>query len=647
MKVMAQIFLCYARLDQRQVEELYNRLSNYGFKPWMDKKDILPGEKWELAIQKAIRSSDFFVACLSLNSVTRRGVIQKEIKEALDTWKEKLDSDIYLIPVRLEDCEVPESLRCFQRVDLFAEDGWARLVKALRVGMERRAEGIKPIVQEPIPFKPYPAHEKPSPGAEIATPEKGLEEKVWEMWGAEYARRSTLTEADGKRGMVVTEAETVREAARIEADATRIKAMAEAEALAIEARGKRETAIEEGRGEAIARADRLAQMVEALRRGGLTDEQSTAILIEISRAEGYADFYPMDTLAMQTSQQGGTQMPKVFISHSSKDDKFVQHLAGDLQEAGIEVWVDDRITVGDEFVEEINQGLFDSDYVAAVLSPNSIKSHWVKKEYSAGLNREVREGKKIVLPLLIGNILDRDIPPLLSDKNYADFRRDYKAGLGALFRALSFAPPSAVEAPQLVFEFELRGAWDEIQAMLEMIEQLAPECKGHVSALREAKAKLEACVVEDNECRFYETARWRKATKTIARFLSSKYSDPYVAEVAGKIGVKLASAFYDAGYRFYAKDRYEEAQALFEQAVELGHMHAEAVRMQETVVKILETRNKDLVAHLAEAKKAAYQGRYQEVIRIIEYIRSIDKGYRQSELDRLVTVAQLKRGGAS
>ena len=297
MKVMAQIFLCYARLDQRQVEELYNRLSNYGFKPWMDKKDILPGEKWELAIQKAIRSSDFFVACLSLNSVTRRGVIQKEIKEALDTWKEKLDSDIYLIPVRLEDCEVPESLRCFQRVDLFAEDGWARLVKALRVGMERRAEGIKPIVQEPIPFKPYPAHEKPSPGAEIATPEKGLEEQVWKMWGAEYARRSTLTEADGKRGMVVTEAEAEREAASIKADAERIKAMGGAEASTIEARGDREAAIEKGRGKAAAKAEEFAQIVEALRRTGLRDERMIAnIIIAVFRAVGgYGDFYPMDT----------------------------------------------------------------------------------------------------------------------------------------------------------------------------------------------------------------------------------------------------------------------------------------------------------------------------------------------------------------
>jgi hypothetical protein len=136
----AQIFLSYAREDKAEVERLYQKLSDAGFEPWIDTKDILPGEQWKSSIQKAIRRSDFFLACLSKNSVSKRGWIQKEIKGALDMWEEKLDSDIYLIPVRLEDCEVPERLRDFQWVDLFEEDGWTRLVEAIQVGMERRAE---------------------------------------------------------------------------------------------------------------------------------------------------------------------------------------------------------------------------------------------------------------------------------------------------------------------------------------------------------------------------------------------------------------------------------------------------------------------------------------------------------------------------
>jgi hypothetical protein len=134
----SQIFLSYAREDWRKVEELYQKFSLAGFKPWIDIKDILPGEKWQSSIEQAIRTSDFFVVCLSTNSVTKRGFLQREIKQALDVWQEMLESDIYLIPVRLEDCEVPENLKSFQWVDPFTTEGWTRLVKAIQVGMERR-----------------------------------------------------------------------------------------------------------------------------------------------------------------------------------------------------------------------------------------------------------------------------------------------------------------------------------------------------------------------------------------------------------------------------------------------------------------------------------------------------------------------------
>jgi internalin A len=133
-----QIFLSYAHLDKKIVADLYEKLTKEGFKPWMDTEDILPGENFRLAIEKGIRNSDFFLACLTKNSVDRRGFIQRELKEAHDLWKEKLDSDIYLIPVRLEECKAPENLQGFQWVDLFEPNGWARLLKAIQEGIRRR-----------------------------------------------------------------------------------------------------------------------------------------------------------------------------------------------------------------------------------------------------------------------------------------------------------------------------------------------------------------------------------------------------------------------------------------------------------------------------------------------------------------------------
>ena len=134
-----KIFLSYASKDEARVKELYIKLGEEGYEPWMDKKNILPGENVELAIKNAIRDCDFFLICLSANAVGERGILQMEIKMALDNWRKKLNSDIYLIPARLENCEVPDSLSDLQPVNLFDEDGWILLIRAVQVGMERRS----------------------------------------------------------------------------------------------------------------------------------------------------------------------------------------------------------------------------------------------------------------------------------------------------------------------------------------------------------------------------------------------------------------------------------------------------------------------------------------------------------------------------
>ena len=138
-----QVFLSYASQDRPEVEKLYQNLVDAGFKPWMDYRDILPGEKWEPCIRQAIRDSDLFLFCLTSNSAFKRGFIQKEVRVALDVLQGMLSTDIYLIPARLEDCDVPEELRELQWVNLFDDNGWPRLVAAIHEGMKRRSAGQK------------------------------------------------------------------------------------------------------------------------------------------------------------------------------------------------------------------------------------------------------------------------------------------------------------------------------------------------------------------------------------------------------------------------------------------------------------------------------------------------------------------------
>jgi CheY-like chemotaxis protein len=138
-------------------------------------------------------------------------------------------------------------------------------------------------------------------------------------------------------------------------------------------------------------------------------------------------------------QKEDRSMPKVFISHSSKDKTFVDRLATDLKNAGIDVWFDKwEIGVGDSIVEKINAGLKESDYVAVVLSRNSVNSRWVQQELNAAYIASLDKQNNMVLPILIEYYVE--IPPLIRDRRYADFRTDYNTGLNALLEVLCHFP---------------------------------------------------------------------------------------------------------------------------------------------------------------------------------------------------------------
>jgi hypothetical protein len=67
----------------------------------------MKGQNWELEIHNNIKSSDFFIACLSKNSVSKHGYVQKELKEAISVLDEIPENEIYIIPIRIDDCLVP------------------------------------------------------------------------------------------------------------------------------------------------------------------------------------------------------------------------------------------------------------------------------------------------------------------------------------------------------------------------------------------------------------------------------------------------------------------------------------------------------------------------------------------------------------
>jgi hypothetical protein len=134
-----RVFLCHSSLDKPVVRAIYERLLRLGgVDPWLDEMKLIAGQDWEFEIRKAVRSSHVVLVCLSARSLTKEGYVQREISQSLDVADEKPQGAIFLVPVRLEDCDVPERLQRWHRVDWFRVDGFERLQRALR----SRAEAL-------------------------------------------------------------------------------------------------------------------------------------------------------------------------------------------------------------------------------------------------------------------------------------------------------------------------------------------------------------------------------------------------------------------------------------------------------------------------------------------------------------------------
>lgn len=130
-----KVFLCYASQDRHIVRELYSLLNSEAWiDPWLDQEKLLPGMDWELEIESAVRESDIVVVCLSHNSLNKKGYVQKEIRAALDIADQIPDDQIYIIPLRLEDCDVPLRLSKWQWVNYFEDKVYSYnlLLSALR-----------------------------------------------------------------------------------------------------------------------------------------------------------------------------------------------------------------------------------------------------------------------------------------------------------------------------------------------------------------------------------------------------------------------------------------------------------------------------------------------------------------------------------
>ncbi len=132
-----KIFLGYVEEDLALASRLFENLEERGYAPWLDRRKLLPGQNWPRAIEGAIETSDFFVACFSRLSVRKKGSFQSEIRYALDCARRVPLDETFLIPVRLDECPVPSKIRHeIQYIDLYPD--WNRGLRRILTVIEKQ-----------------------------------------------------------------------------------------------------------------------------------------------------------------------------------------------------------------------------------------------------------------------------------------------------------------------------------------------------------------------------------------------------------------------------------------------------------------------------------------------------------------------------
>lgn len=145
MPLPLKVFLSYSPTDKDAVQELCQKLSEYSIDVWTDEK-ILPGQEWEIATSKALQNADAVVVCLTKKSIMAEGGLQKQITFALDFAKEKPENTIYIIPVKLQQCKLPERLNKYRSASLFEINGFDSLIQSLQT----RAKLLRRSFEIPI-----------------------------------------------------------------------------------------------------------------------------------------------------------------------------------------------------------------------------------------------------------------------------------------------------------------------------------------------------------------------------------------------------------------------------------------------------------------------------------------------------------------
>jgi len=165
--------------------------------------------------------------------------------------------------------------------------------------------------------------------------------------------------------------------------------------------------------------------------------------------------------------------PKIFVSHSTKDNAFASTLVNDLNAAGAQAWMDVNDLGAGNFPENISEALADCEWFVLVLTRNALASDWVHMEVDAAIRLRHQKQVKDLIFIKASDIDHTELPALWGVFNILDATVDYATALEKTLKAVE--DPSATTnlpttsssshlspLPQSVYQLAATQVWPNL-----------------------------------------------------------------------------------------------------------------------------------------------------------------------------------------
>lgn len=117
------IFLSHSTANDNFVNKLADELHIHGFQTWIDHQDMPAGSRWVAQLESALTQSDVMLLVLSETSINS-SYVESE-------WHTFFNMGRKIIPLRLDNCELPLFLRTFHQVDFRQPENFKEAFAAL------------------------------------------------------------------------------------------------------------------------------------------------------------------------------------------------------------------------------------------------------------------------------------------------------------------------------------------------------------------------------------------------------------------------------------------------------------------------------------------------------------------------------------